>query len=226
MVALGLTVLVVLLLVWGLSRLGGGSAGEESTASSAASEAPVAETTAAETEESLPAETSVQPSSDAVGNSTTTVSSQVETQAQASPVIGEITQPEITECALENLVVTASMEVSDVPAGVQPHFYMTVHNPTNGECVINLDEQPLRFEVFNMATNERLWGDIDCNVSEGRGQLTLLPGQQRTYEAVWSRTTSAQDSCANRQAVGEGSYVLVASVGANSSQSYPFTLRA
>lgn len=219
--AIGVIVVVVILFALLVPRFTGGFGEQnDAVATSLLSETTVVQTTSAEAESTSP---EVASSSEAPGGIAASSSS---AEPEPSPVIGEITHPEITQCGLEDLLVTASMDASDVPAGTQPHFYMTVHNPTNGECVINLDQEPLRFEVFTMDTADRLWGDIDCNVSEGRGQLQLAPGQQRSYEAVWSRTTSSPNSCANRQPVGPGSYVVVASVGNKASQAHPFTLRA
>ena len=54
------------------------------------------------------------------------------------------------DCSLADLQVTAT---SDQPnyGDEQPTLAITVHNPTGGECRVNLDEQQLRFEVYDLS---------------------------------------------------------------------------
>lgn len=127
-------------------------------------------------------------------------------------------------CELTDLEVTAQVDQPSYASGVQPTFYMTVHNPTGADCTVDLANQPLRFEVYDMATNARVWSDIDCNEPVGKGKSTFGAGKDRHFEAVWSRTTSEPNQCSHRQAVPAGSYYLHAVLGNNPSAAQPFNL--
>ena len=109
----------------------------------------------------------------------------------------------------------------------QPTLAITVHNPTGGECRVNLDEQQLRFEVYDLATYERVWSDVDCNESEGHGELVLAPGEEVNYAATWSRLTSAPNKCSEEDRVPapSGSYIFYGVIGDNNSDAYTFNMR-
>lgn len=130
------------------------------------------------------------------------------------------------DCTLADLQVTAT---SDQPnyGDEQPTLAITVHNPTGGECRVNLDEQQLRFEVYDLATYERVWSDVDCNDSEGHGELVLAPGEEVNYAATWSRLTSAPNKCSeeDRVPVPSGSYIFYGVIGDNNSDAYTFNMR-
>lgn len=102
---------------------------------------------------------------------------------------------------------------------------MTVNNPTAVDCEVDLSDNVLRFEVYDLATNQRIWADVDCNPSEGDGEETFEADSERHYQAVWSRTTSSPDTCASREPVGAGSYFLHGVIGQNASNSHTFNLR-
>lgn len=228
--ALIVVLVVVGLLVWGLSawaRSGSPSddapAAEEETTAEANSEE-AAEEEAAETTASQPPNT--EPTVPAPGEetekSTATVTTQIradekeETQAAAPARQGV--------CELQDLRITATPNQPSYRAGVQPVFYMEVENPTDTDCVIDLDENLLRFEVYDMGSNERIWADTDCYPSVVTGTETFPAGEKRGFEARWSATASQPGQCDNRPAVGEGSYFLHAVVGDNASDPAPFNI--
>ena len=72
-------------------------------------------------------------------------------------------------CELSDLVIRASSDDTTYPNGVQPTFGMTVVNPTGADCEIDLDEDTLRFEVYRLTDNKRMWSDTDCYVSVQNG---------------------------------------------------------
>ncbi|MCK7664306.1 hypothetical protein M0E87_11665 [Corynebacterium sp. CCM 9185] len=129
-----------------------------------------------------------------------------------------------TTCALSDLIVTATSDQVAYAPDVQPRFYMTVTNPTAADCVIDLGKDVLRFEVYDLATNRRVWSDVDCNPAVDVTERTFPAGEERYYEAVWSRTNSAPGSCAARAQVPAGGYYLHTLVGDNHSDAHPFNL--
>lgn len=154
-------------------------------------------------------------SSEAIESSEAETSTSGTTEAEA---------PKKQSCELHDLRITATTDHPNYPAKVEPKFYMTVQNPTDADCEINLDRDILRFEVYDLATNQRVWADVDCNASEGTGTRVFPAGEERHFEAKWSRTTSAPEMCQNRQPVPPGSYFLHAVIGDNPSDAYTFNL--
>lgn len=129
-------------------------------------------------------------------------------------------------CDLHNLRVTANSNKAYYGPGDQPSFYMSIENPTEHDCTVNLDENPLRFEVYDLNTNHRMWADTDCYPAVITGEQEFKAGQTRHFEAVWSRTNSAPGECNHRPATPAGNYFLHAVVGDNASDALTFALRA
>ncbi|WJZ03658.1 hypothetical protein [Corynebacterium freiburgense] len=127
-------------------------------------------------------------------------------------------------CELQDLIVEAKSDQPNYATGDQPHFYLTVRNPTTADCIIDLREEQLRFEVYDLATNTRIWSDIDCNASEDTSARTFPAESERHYEAIWSRTYSSPGTCTGRQSVPSGSYLLYTLVGSNNSDGQTFNL--
>ena len=203
--ALVILLVVVALLVWALSavaRSGGGDSAEETT-----SEAP-ASTIETEPTVSAPEEPSSEPSEPASAASSSVEAAPARTGA----------------CELKDLRITAMPNQPSYVAGTQPVFYMEVENPTDTDCVIDLDENILRFEVYNMRTNEKMWADTDCYEPVVAGTQTYKAGQKQGYQARWSGTVSQPGQCEDRPAIEPGSYFLHTVIGDNASDAAPFNI--
>ena len=205
-VAAAVIILVLVgLLVWGLVALAGRGADEAETAAAAStSQVTATETTTAETSTS---------------RSSTPTTTEEETTSEET----EAEEPK-DSCELSDLRITASSDRPSYGADVQPTFYMTVANPTKVDCEINLDDNQLRFEVYNLETNERVWADTDCYPSVLTGDEVFKAEDERRFQAVWSRMGSRPGQCSNRQDVGTGSFYLHAVIGDNPSDAHPFNL--
>lgn len=209
--------LVVSLLVWGLTALGGGrdddskntAATETSSAVTSAAAPSTSQTAASSQTSSGGASSSSAPSSGAASSEPSTAVA----QPGAKPT-----------CELRDLQITATSDKATY-GGEQPNFFMTVDNPTAADCEINLDEQQLRFEVYSIATNERIWADTDCYPAVETGKQVFKAGQQRHFQAQWSRLGSAPQQCTGRPEVPAGGYFLHAVIGDNPSKAYTFNLR-
>lgn len=206
--AVVILVVLALLIVWILSSLTGNDG--ENTAQ-------VAETATTQPSEIVTSEVSSEeaPAPSSAPESAEKPPSEEETSAPAPK----------DSCTIADLVVSAGTDQPNYGDGILPTFYMTIENPTAADCVIDFTEATPRFEVYNLATNERMWADIDCNDSVGEGEQTIPPGEERFYQATWSRTTSAPERCDDRQRVEPGSFYLHTVVGDNASQPATFNLR-
>lgn len=213
--ALVILVLVVLLLIWAASALFGGS--DEASApapSSAAQDTAASKSTASEqpqTEQPEGEESAAARESEAAEETTSA-------SAAAKPAGGKET------CELGDLRITASLAKENVPAGELPEFYMKVQNPTAADCTIDLDEQQLRFEVYDMRSNERIWSDTDCYAAVETGEQKFAAGADRAFAAEWSRKGSQPGKCSNRPETPAGSYYVHAVIGDNPSPAAPFEL--
>lgn len=202
--ALVILLVIVALLVWGLSAFArSGKTDETEDTPETVSEAPsttlATEPTVQLSEESTPSST--QPSEETV----------------AAPV-------KKGSCELADLEIHASSNQPSYAIGVQPVFYMEVKNPTDTDCVINLDDNLLRFEVYDMANNDRIWSDTDCYPPVAAGNVEFAPGEKRRWEARWSVTASQPGQCDNRPEVKAGSYFLHGVIGDNASDASPFNI--
>ena len=202
--ALVILLVIVALLVWGLSAFArSGKTDETENTPETVSEAPsttlATEPTVQLSEESTPSST--QPSEETV----------------AAPV-------KKGSCELADLEIHASSNQPSYAIGVQPVFYMEVKNPTDTDCVINLDDNLLRFEVYDMANNDRIWSDTDCYPPVAAGNVEFAPGEKRRWEARWSVTASQPGQCDNRPEVKAGSYFLHGVIGDNASDASPFNI--
>ncbi|MDV2435101.1 hypothetical protein [Corynebacterium tuberculostearicum] len=128
-------------------------------------------------------------------------------------------------CELADLDVRTSMLNYSVPEGELPKFFMTVTNPTAADCKIDLDKNLLRFEVYKMADNERVWSDTDCYASVQTGSQTFPAGKDVKFEAEWSRQASKPGECTDRPVAEPGAYFAHTVIGDNSSPPQDFTLR-
>lgn len=128
-------------------------------------------------------------------------------------------------CELSDLVIRASSDATTYPNGVQPNFGMTVVNPTGADCDIDLDEETLRFEVYRISDNQRMWTDTDCYDSVQTGTYNFPSGEERSFDAVWSRLASERGGdCGQRPVVEPGAYFLHTVIGDNASEPYTFNL--
>lgn len=177
----------------------------------------VAATTTTTTSVEATETTSTSESTEQSASESTTESTSESTEASAEA-------PKKQSCELHDLRITATSDQPNYAANVEPKFYMTVKNPTDADCEIDLDRDILRFEVYDLATNQRVWADVDCNASEGTGTRVFPAGEERHFEAKWSRTTSAPEMCQQRQPVPAGSYFLHAVIGDNPSDAHTFNL--
>ena len=208
-VAAVVVLLVVIgLVVWGLTAFA--NRGDEP-------EAPVAvETTTTEST------TSTTASSEESTTETTAASTSEEPSEEPSETA--VAAESKDTCELADLRITATSDRPSYGPNVQPTFYMTVANPTDADCEINLDDEQLRFEVYNLETNNRVWADTDCYPSVLSGDETFEAGDERSFQAVWSRLESQPGQCSNRTPVEPGPYFLHAVIGSNPSDAHPFNL--
>lgn len=205
--ALVILLVVVALLVWGLTAFARSGNSDES---GDATQAPETPSTTLATEPT-------------VELSTTTETTRA-TEPTEPTATTEAAPAKKGSCELGDLRVQASSNQPSYAEGAQPVFYMEVENPTDTDCVINLDDNPLRFEVYDMASNERIWSDIDCYPPVVGGTVDFAPGEKRRWEARWSGTASQPGQCDDRAEVRAGSYFLHGVIGENASEASPFNI--
>ena len=209
--ALVILLVVVALLVWGLSAFARSGKTDETEATP--------ETVAEAPSTTLATEPTVQLSEESTTSSAEpTEPTEPSEETAAAPV-------KKGSCELADLQIHASSNQPSYAIGVQPVFSMEVENPTDADCVIDLDDNLLRFEVYKMADNERVWSDTDCYASVQTGSQTFPAGKDVKFEAEWSRQASKPGECTNRPTAEPGAYFAHTIIGDNSSPPQDFTLR-
>ena len=208
--ALVILLVVVALLVWALSSMArsGGSGSDGATETS--------------TEQTVNPTVATEPTVAAPEESTSETASASPSEEPSSSV--EAAPARTGACELKDLRIKALPNQPSYAAGTEPVFYMEVENPTDTDCVIDLDENILRFEVYDMRTNERMWADTDCYQPVVSGTQTYKAGEKQGYQARWSGTVSQPDRCEDRPAIEPGSYFLHTVIGDNASEAAPFNI--
>ena len=217
--ALIIVIVLAVVLIWAAVAAFGGDSDDSVAASSESSAA----TTSAETTSE-----SATTSTDSTSESESAFESEAkdgEEGASESKEPEESVHAAKDTCSLEDLEVRTSMLNYSVPDGELPKFFMTVTNPTAADCKIDLDENSLRFEVYKMADNQRVWSDTDCYASVQTGEQTFPAGKDLKFEAEWSRQASEPGKCTDRPTAEPGAYFAHTVIGDNSSPPQDFTLR-
>lgn len=207
--ALVILLVVVALLVWALSAMArsGGSGSDGATETS--------------TEQTVNPTVAIEPTVAAPEESTSETASASPSEEPSSV---EAAPARTGACELKDLRIKALPNQPSYAAGTEPVFYMEVENPTDTDCVIDLDENILRFEVYDMRTNERMWADTDCYQPVVSGTQTYKAGEKQGYQARWSGTVSQPGKCDDRPAIEPGSYFLHTVIGDNASEAAPFNI--
>ena len=116
-------------------------------------------------------------------------------------------------CDLSDLKIEASTDHFSYEEGQLPNLYMKVANPTKADCIIDLTDNVIRFEIYTMDTNQLLWSDVDCNDPAETGKQTFKANSERYFKVQWSRTSSAPIACIDREPAPAGDYYMHAAIG-------------
>lgn len=132
-------------------------------------------------------------------------------------------------CELEDLQLTAELNKTAFGQGEpaeERKFSVLIHNPTGGDCVIDTDDNQLRFAAFSIAREgyQQIWSDTDCNKPMITGKETFAAGETRKFTATWSGLDSAPERCDARQPAAPGAYAAVGFLGENSSAPVTFNI--
>jgi hypothetical protein len=214
-VAILLVVIVVVAVLARMSR--------NSISTPVATETAIATSTSAKPTKTSTEEATSSSSETASGSATDSKAEEVTESASATAEPTEAITAK-GSCDLNDLVIEASADHPNYHAGDLPSFFMTVRNPTDTDCEIDLGQQPLRFEVYTLDTNQRVWADIDCNDPIGTGVKVFKAGEERYYKTQWSRLYSDPQTCTGREEVAPGGYYLHTVIGDNASAPFAFNL--
>ena len=216
--ALIIVLVLAVVLIWAAVAAFGGSSEEQADTAAPAPTSADEETSSSAAPESSGTVSETKTSAEGASESKAAESE----PSSAAPASSEAAKK---TCELADLDVRTSMLNYSVPEGELPKFFMTVTNPTAADCKIDLDKNLLRFEVYKMADNERVWSDTDCYASVQTGSQTFPAGKDVKFEAEWSRQASKPGECTDRPAAEPGAYFAHTVIGDNSSPPQDFTLR-
>ena len=151
------------------------------------------------------------------GKKTTTHTTAASDDAQADDGKEDDAESEAAQaketCDLSDLKIEASTDHFSYEEGQLPNLYMKVANPTKADCIIDLTDNVIRFEIYTMDTNQLLWSDVDCNDPAETGKQTFKTNSERYFKVQWSRTSSAPNACIDREPAPAGDYYMHAAIG-------------
>lgn len=149
--------------------------------------------------------------------------------SETAPYLEPSAPPETIDkdtCDVADLKLTVQSDQPSYRGDARPTFSLILYNPTNADCVIDLDQQKVRFETYTMADYRRVWSDVDCHDSEGTGRETIRPHEEVVYESTWGLRTSAPGKCSDAERVPaeRGPYLVYGLLGDRNSEAATFNL--
>lgn len=209
-----LVVVAALIIAWAVGRGGKDDASQQAAATSSLAQpadAPSSAPSAAPTSSAAEA-----PASDGAPSAESSAAAPSESAAPS--------EAPKNSCTVDDLKVSVKAVEASYKDGALPVFVMDVENPTAVDCDIDLDQNKLRFEVYKMGTNARVWADTDCYPSVQTGRTTFKAGATQQFQATWSRKGSEPGQCSDRPVAEAGHYFAHGIIGDNYSEGYTFNL--
>lgn len=223
--ALVIVLALVALLVWALTAFARSGSGEEEPTTTA----PPSTLVTTPTEPDPGSDDESTESTESTEDAAATESTESRNPTATSERPDEEALAAKDTCELEDLQLTiqpnkTSFDVNDPKD--QPELTVQVKNPTGGDCVIDTNDEKLRFEVYSIAREgfQPVWGDTDCYDPVINGEQTFAAGESRNFKATWSRLASAPGQCSNRQPVPAGAYVVTATLGDKQAEGVTFNV--
>lgn len=215
-----LVVVAALIIAWAVGRAGKDDASQQAAATSSLAQpadAPSSAPSAAPTSSAAEA-----PASDGAPSAESSAAAPSESAAPSDSAAAS--EAPKNSCTVDDLKVGVKAVEASYKDGDLPVFVMDVENPTAVDCDIDLDQNKLRFEVYAMGTNARVWADTDCYPSVQTGRTTFKAGATQQFQATWSRKGSEPGQCSDRPVAEAGHYFAHGIIGDNYSEGYTFNL--
>lgn len=215
-----LVVVAALIIAWAVGRGGKDDASQQAAATSSLAQpadAPSSAPSAAPTSSAAEA-----PASDGAPSAESSAAAPSESAAPSDSAAAS--EAPKNSCTVDDLKVGVKTVEASYKDGALPVFVMDVENPTAVDCDIDLDQNKLRFEVYKMGTNARVWADTDCYPSVQTGLTTFKAGATQQFQATWSRKGSEPGQCSDRPVAEAGHYFAHGIIGDNYSEGYTFNL--
>ena len=222
-----LVVVAALIIAWAVGRGGKDDASQQAAATSSLAQpvdAPTSAPSAAPTSSAETAADASAPESSAAEAPASDGAPSAESSAAAPSESAAASEAPKNSCTVDDLKVSVKTVEASYKDGALPVFVMDVENPTAVDCDIDLDQNKLRFEVYAMGTNARVWADTDCYPSVQTGRTTFKAGATQQFQATWSRKGSEPGQCSDRPVAEAGHYFAHGIIGDNYSEGYTFNL--
>lgn len=209
----GVSVLVLVLLIWLVGRgLGGRS---DSSAVQA-----------------TPSVTSINPSwTDTVWDTSTPTPSPVDSSSAAIPAgstsgsASPTPTPTLAGCQLSQLRSAIAAPSSAVRRGSSVPLTVTVTNQGKAGCLWDLKTLPV--EVTITSGSDRIWSTADCAAGGPSGSHPIAAGKQWHFTVKWPTQRSTSGSCTPAsEELGTGTYVATTTVKGGATRKFVMRLTA
>ena len=222
-----LVLVAALIIAWAVGRGGKDDASQQAAATSSLAQpvdAPTSAPSAAPTSSAETAADASAPESSAAEAPASDGAPSAESSAAAPSESAAASEAPKNSCTVGDLKVSVKTVEASYKDGALSVFVMDVENPTAVDCDIDLDQNKLRFEVYAMGTNARVWADTDCYPSVQTGRTTFKAGATQQFQATWSRKGSEPEKCTDRPIAEDGHYFAHGIIGDNYSEAYTFAI--
>ena len=217
-VALGGSVLVVVLLAVGVSSwLGGG--GQHADARGVADRQDVVATTTRLTS-SPPTSGTITPAG--ASSSSMSPSPAPPTTTTSSTPPGPPPPP--GPCPDTAVTVEARVAQPAYRVGQNPLLTLVITNSGPVACNRDVSRQLRELVVLTADGNTRLWSSSDCYIQQPADARLLQPGEQATFSIAWAGRTSSPNCAPSGALLPAGNYVVVGKLGNLTSRPTPFQL--
>ncbi len=231
--AIGAAIVVLGLIVWFVSSLGGG--GDETPQAEPAGVVAGSNPTTIPTSSGEPQNAGASSggsngssgssgSSGSGGGSGSSGSTSSKASATPSGVSGAPAAPAPTDqCSDQSLAIKATPDKASYRLGEEPGFTVVITNISVSACQRDVGAGLQQALVYTL-DDLRIWSNTDCFPDAQSDLRTFEPGQQAGFTVKWSGTDSAPGCKQERVPVGAGSYKVIAQLGELRSSPEPFNM--
>lgn len=139
--------------------------------------------------------------------------------APAAPAASTVTD----QCSDQSLAIKATPDKASYRLGEEPGFTVVITNISVSACQRDVGAGLQQALVYTL-DDLRIWSNTDCFPDAQSDLRTFEPGQQAGFTVKWSGTDSAPGCEQERIPVGAGSYKVIAQLGELRSSPEPFNM--
>jgi hypothetical protein len=227
--AIGAAVVVLGLIVWFISSLGGGDSDQQAepagvvTGATTSTPATSSSATPSSGSQSAGAASGGSGGGSAASGESSSGTTGTDASGSASAAPAADAPVPANQCPDQSLAIKATPDKATYRVGEEPGFTVVITNISSTECQRDVGAGLQQALVYTL-DDQRIWSNTDCFPDAQSDLRTFKPGEQAGFTVKWSGTNSVPGCEAERLPVGAGSYKVIAQLGALRSAPEPFNM--